>query len=166
MATQNSTPTQEQVKSLFDYKDGNLHWKIARAKNKIKANSIAGSKNKIYNSISIFGKTWSLHRVIWIFHFGHTNKEIDHVDGNTKNNNIENLREVTRNQNQYNHKINKRNTSGYKGISFDKKRNKWTVRFNVKKTPIYFGRFDDLELAELVAIEARNKYHKEFARHY
>jgi hypothetical protein len=28
-----------------------------------------------------------------------------------------------------------------------------------------FGLYNDLELAELVATEARNKYHKEFANH-
>jgi hypothetical protein len=29
----------------------------------------------------------------------------------------------------------------------------------------YIGVFDDLELAELVAMEARNKYHGAFANH-
>jgi hypothetical protein len=166
MANKDSTLTQEYLHSLFYYKDGNLYWIESRAKNKIKANSIAGHKSARYAMVSINNKSYLLHRIIWLFHYGFFPKEIDHIDGNKLNNKIENLREVIHNQNQYNHKINKRSTSGAKNVYLDNKRNKWIVRFNVSKKSFYFGRFDNFELAELVATEARNKYHKEFARHF
>ena len=57
------------------------------------------------------------------------------------------------------------NTSGVKGVSWRRKSKKWTVRVTVDGEYKSFGSYDDLELAELVAIEARNKYHKEFANH-
>ena len=164
MATKDSTLTQEYLHSLFYYKDGNLHWIKPMAKNKIKENSIAGYKSKKYVYVSINKKTYLLHRIIWLYHYGYLPNEIDHIDGNKQNNNIDNLRDVLHLHNQYNQKTNKRNTSGVKGVSFDKNRFTWVVRFNVNKKPIYFGRFNDLELAELVAIEARDKYHGEFAR--
>ena len=72
---------------------------------------------------------------------------------------------LTRNlQNAYNTKIRTNNTSGVKGVSWHKKDKKWRVRVCVDGVNNFIGNFDDLELAELVAIEARDKYHGKFAR--
>lgn len=46
-----------------------------------------------------------------------------------------------------------------------KKNKKWNVTLAANNKSMYFGSFDDLELAELVAIEARDKYHGKFACH-
>ena len=54
------------------------------------------------------------------------------------------------------------NKSGSKNVHWNKQRNKWTVMIRVDKKQKYIGLFEDLELAELVATEARDKYHKEF----
>ena len=53
-----------------------------------------------------------------------------------------------------------------RGINFEvtSENNKWRVRISVKNKSISIGCFEDLELADLVAQEARDKYHKEFAR--
>ena len=91
-------------------------------------------------------------------------KEVDHIDGNSLNNKIENLREANRSENVCNIGIKKTNTSGYKGVHWDKARNKWMVTVQKNKKIVFNKRFEDLELAVLVAEEARNKYHKEFAR--
>ncbi len=50
-------------------------------------------------------------------------------------------------------KINKNNTSGYKGISYDKKRKKWVAQITFKKKNHHLGRYDTLE----EAIAARKK---------
>jgi len=51
---------------------------------------------------------------------------IDHIDNNTLNNNsINNLRWVTTKENAQNAKLSAKNTSGFKGVSFHKKLNKW-----------------------------------------
>ncbi len=63
------------------------------------------------------------------------------------------------------HKTPKTNKSGVKNVSWYKSLNKWVVSMRVKNTAKTIGYFDDLELAELVAIEARNKYRGEFANH-
>jgi hypothetical protein len=41
----------------------------------------------------------------------------------------------------------------------------YQVKINVNKNTKSLGTFKDLELAELVAMEARNKYHGNFANH-
>jgi hypothetical protein len=88
---------------------------------------------------------------------------VDHIDGNGLNNQRSNLRICTREQNQRNRPKNKNNKSGYKGVFWDKERNKWQAKIMVDKKPIYLGRFDDLELAGFVYQEAARKYHKEYA---
>jgi hypothetical protein len=57
------------------------------------------------------------------------------------------------------------NKSGIKNVCWNKKEKKWVVKLQVNKNRIHFGMFEDIELAELVATEARDKYHKTFARH-
>ena len=57
---------------------------------------------------------------------------------------------------------NKISASNIKGLRLHKN-NKWEARIQVNNKSKYLGVFDDIELAELVVMEARNKYHKEFA---
>ena len=109
-------------------------------------------------------KEHALHKIIYLWNYGVYPEIIDHIDGNPLNNHIDNLRSVIHCQNMQNRKLPKNNTSGCKNVSFNKKYNKWQINigFN-KKRKIWFA--DDLELADLIAHEARNLYHKEYARH-
>jgi hypothetical protein len=91
--------------------------------------------------------------------------DIDHIDGNSSNNRIENLRGVTGSQNQWNRKKSVNNTSGIKGINWDKQKSKWVSRVMVNYKSIFLGRFDTLEEATVAVENAREKYHGEFARH-
>jgi len=56
-----------------------------------------------------------------------------------------------------------RNTSGYRGVSKHKQSGKWKVDVKAKGKKIFFGLFDDIELAGLVAEEARAKLHGDYA---
>ena len=157
--------TQERVKELFDYKDGQLIRKVTINNNKAKKGHIVERKhNGGYLCVSIDGITYLVHRVVFLWHHGYIPEFIDHKDGSRSNNKINNLRECTASQNQRNSKIGKNNTSGVKGDSWDKINNKWVVRITVGGKYKNFGRHDDLELAQLIADHARDKYHQEFAR--
>ena len=156
--------TQESLYKLFDYRNGELFWKTTSTKRK------AGKKagfldSKGYWSIGINYKLYKAHRIIFVLKKGINPKEIDHIDGNPLNNRIENLREVSRQQNQLNRKIPKNNKTGFKNVLWIKKSKKWCVRVRVNGVQTYFGYYDDLELADLIATEVRDKYHREFANH-
>lgn len=158
MATKNY-PTKEQLHQLFEYKDGELYWK---KRNQNKAGSLRNDGRK---HITINYKIYKLHRIIFLWHHGYLPKEIDHIDGNPLNNRIENLREATRYQNLMNKKKTKQNTSGCKNVSWNKSAKKWLVSMQVNGKRKYLGIYDDLELADLVATEARDKFHGNFANH-
>ena len=96
---------------------------------------------------------------------GYLPKFIDHIDCNPSNNKIENLREATFSQNQHNTKKRITNTSGVKNVHWYKPLKKWMVYIMINKKRKHLGYFNNIELAELVAQEARNKYHGKYARH-
>ena len=152
----------EEVKRLFKYKDGELIHLTSHSKYKI--GDKAGSSRKGYLMVGINYKRYFIHRLIFLYHHGYLPKEIDHIDCNPLNNKIENLRPVTHSQNCQNTKIRVNNKSGVKCVDWVKKDKAWRVRLRVNGVRLSFGYYKDLELAELVADEARSKYHGEFAR--
>jgi len=108
------------------------------------------------------GKEFLQHRLIWEDYYGEKpNGQIDHIDGNKLNNNIENLRDVTSLENQRNRTRQYNNTTGCTGIYWDKKRNKWIAKIQIKRTAIYLGGFEDIE----DAICCRKKAEKEYDFH-
>ena len=153
------------IQDIYEYRDGGLYWKVSNS-NTVKIGTKAGHATKHgYRRVAFNGKQLYEHRVIFFYHYGYFPKEIDHINGNKSDNRIENLRETTHSQNMMNVKTQKSNTSGVKGVCWDKSKKKWFARVTINNKIIHLGRFKDLELAELVVIEARNKYHKEFANH-
>jgi len=93
-----------------------------------------------------------MHRIICNLKTG-DNLFVDHKDGDRLNNCKSNLRICTHSQNAHNRKINKNNTSGYKGVSWNKKRKRWGVRIKSNGV-IYQGKTcKDV-------IEAANEYNR------
>lgn len=157
--------TQELLHELFEYRDGELYWKV-KPNRRIKIGDKAGSHNVSgYINVRVMGKYYRAHRLIYCMLHGYFPKYIDHINNNPSDNRIENLRECTQSENLYNKCIQSNNKSGHKGVSWDTKSKKWRVRVYVNCKSNHLGFFDDVELAALVAEEARNKYHGEFANH-
>jgi hypothetical protein len=154
--------TQEYLQSIFEYKDGQLFWKI-KPSCRIHKNTIAGTWNNGYCFVSINKKKYLVHRFIFMMHNGYLPNFIDHIDGNPSNNLINNLRPATKSENACNRKLSIINKSGIKNVNW--KKNKWCVQIQINKQKIHIGYYKDIELAELAAIEARNKYHGQFARY-
>lgn len=148
----------------YNQDTGVFTWKIKPAKN-VCIGDIAGHVdiNGRVN-IKIDGKYCKAHRLAWLYVYGSIPESIDHINNNPSDNRLLNLRACDKAQNSYNSKIKSTNKSGAKNVSWDKARNSWKVqiRFNNSRKIL---RVKDFELAELVAHEARLKYHGEYARH-
>lgn len=120
---------------------------------------------KGYLRISVDKSKHLVHRIIWEMHNGPIpeGKVIDHIDGNTSNNMIENLRLCTQQCNNYNMSGTSK-TGMPKGVK--RVRDKFYVRVNCEGVTYNGGKlFNTVEEAEAAAIELRNKLHGEFARH-
>lgn len=91
-------------------------------------------------------------------------KSVDHINGDTLDNRRENLRVCTHQQNMYNAKIRKDNTSGVSGVSFDKRKNLWRSRINYNKKEIFLGYFKDFDSAANERLKAEKRYYGEFRR--
>ena len=75
-------------------------------------------------------------------------KETDHINGNGLDNRRCNLRACTRSQNHMNRRKQANCSSQYKGVSWDKARQKWWVQISKCHGGIHrIGRFDDEEKA-------------------
>jgi hypothetical protein len=98
-----------------------------------------------------------------LFHHGYIPKIIDHIDNNPANNRIDNLREATQQENCFNSKKRKHNTSGYKNVVWHDSGKKWAVRLFINGSNKHFGLYFDKEIANFVAETMRYKYHKKFA---
>ena len=157
--------SKEYFHEYFEYKDGHLYSKKRLSSNVWEGKKIGKPRPDGYCNVRLHGVRYYVHRIIFMMHYGYIPKQIDHIDGNPSNNKIENLRETNYTTNNYNKKIMTNNKSGVKGVNWHKGGKKWRVEITVNKKNLYLGLFDDLELAELVAQEARNKYHGSFARH-
>lgn len=130
-----------------DYK-----WHLYLSKNKAKS-------ERIYVQSRIEGKTIFLHQ----FLMG-TRDGTDHKDGDGLNNRRGNLRLCTSSQNSCNQKIGKRNSSGFKGVSFYLPTSKWSARIGYKGKGRYIGYFNSPEKAAKAYNDKAKELHGAFAR--
>ena len=156
--------TKALLDELFEYKDGVLYRKIDTRNSKTGA--VAGHlKSTGYLFVYLAGKYYPCHRLIWMMHYGEFPELIDHIDGNRQNNRIENLRSTDRFGNAKNRKLHKNNTSGAKGVLWNKQTCKWTANVISNKKRRFLGYFDSFQDADEFACLAREMLHGEYANH-
>ena len=108
---------------------------------------VAGSvDNKGYQQLTVRlngeRRTLSAHRVAWFMYYGTLPNVIDHINGDKTDNSIRNLRNCNNSQNQANSGIQKNNTTGYKGVYFNKPKGNWFARINHNNKVIHLGMFE------------------------
>ena len=117
---------QEIFKVLFKYDDSSPSCLIyvkgnsSFCKSKRQSNDIAGFRGRRSWYVKIMDKSYLVHRIIWFLLNGNIDDKsvIDHIDGNSLNNRIDNLRLVSQTINNRNHAKQKNNKTGKTGVMF------------------------------------------------
>lgn len=108
------------IREIYSY-DSGTGW-IFRDDRMLSGKSCKGG----YLQINIFGKMVMAHRLAWFLYYGSwPSKLIDHINGNTSDNRIDNLREASPSDNQTNGRTRRDSTSGIRGVSLRSRDNKW-----------------------------------------
>ena len=176
--TYRETLTFEQANQLISYNPstGVFIWKIrdilffkserhCKVWNSKYANKIAGSINDCgYIQICFFKKPILAHRLAFLLMTGKYPKDrVDHIDENKTNNCWSNLREANHSQNLANTGLWRHNTSGHKGVTWDKSRGKWQAKIKINGKMVHLGRFDNIEDAAYVCKKKYEEVYGEFS---
>lgn len=162
-----STLTQAKVKRLFEYRDGELYWKVDqgnKSKKGDKAHFYLNTAGYYYLYIPSKQKLYNVSRLIFLMFHGYLPEKISYIDNNSQNTRIENLRAATISQVKCSAKRPKSNSSGYKGVYLHKKKNKYIAQIKKNKKYYYLGSFYTSEEAYKAYCKAARKLHGEFAR--
>jgi len=157
--------TTEQLKYWFYIKNNDLYWANSPNNNTKKDTRAGGCGGQGYRIVMFKGKRYLTHRVLWALHHGEwPNGEIDHINGNPRDNRLENLRVVTHQQNCINRKKPSSNTSGFKGVIYCKKSSKYRARIKVDGTYLSLGSFLTPEEASEVYQQIANEWFGNYKR--
>jgi len=139
------------------YEDGTIErlYKKQTGWKKLKLNIHTDKHNYKRFRISVKCKTYTVSRIMGYAYLSldmnDKTQQIDHIDRNSLNNNLSNLRIVSPQQNSYNKKS--------KGYSYDKRINKYQVCISIDRKLTHIGLFDTEEEAKKAYEIAKTKYH-------
>jgi hypothetical protein len=106
-----------------------------------------------------------VHRIIWKMMTGEDpDLEIDHVNGSRADNSWANLRPATHTQNSQNKRLLAANRSGFKGVSFDARKNRRRASIRVNRKKVYLGYFVTREEASEAYLRAAEREFGAFAK--
>jgi hypothetical protein len=150
--------TTEEIRTIWDYRDGELWWK-ERGKGRILDRPAGAFTSHGYRRINVNGIECRVHRLIWLWHGRELvdGLVIDHIDNNPSNNHIENLQQITTKENNCRRECIK-NSKGT--VYFSKQAKKWHVQLRRNNKRINLGYFGTRE----EAVECLENYRNEQAR--
>lgn len=158
--------THQRLKDLLNYdpETGEFTWLASRT-GTARAGTIAGRVNHGYRRISIDGTKYLAHRLAWLHvHGAWPAGDIDHIDMNRSNNRIANLREATTSQNKGNSRAYSNNTSGVKGVCWNKNGRFWQAQIRFQGKKLHLGCFGDINDAAAAYEKAAAELFGEFGR--
>lgn len=148
-------------KLRYDQETGIFTWidpgKYHKEKTGKRAGCFCNNKGKKYEHIRINKSYYGSHRLAWLYVYGYFPKIIDHINGDSMNNRILNLREVNEFQNTQNHKTGVKKNGLPTGVTTNKKG--YRSRITVNKKVIALGVYKNPRDAQIAYETARKKYH-------
>lgn len=157
-----SLPTIERLHELFacNPETGAVTRKINRGPWKA-GQRVGRVSTKGYIQVYVDGTCIQLHRVIWAMCKGKWPEgQIDHINNIKDDNRLANLRVASNGENQINSGIQKNNSTGYRGVTWNVGRKKYQARLGQKS----LGYYEDPEDAHKARLEAERAKYGEFAR--
>ena len=158
--------TQERLKEILDYnpKTGKFRWR-PRAQC-LRAGQVAGCRvRSVYLVIHIGGRSYRAHQLAWLYMKGEWGLPlIDHRDGNPLNNRFNNLRLSNFTNSNANRRRPQNNTSGFKGVTRDRQRDKWKAIITKNGCVRCLGRFATAREAHAAYVAAARVLFGKFAR--
>jgi hypothetical protein len=165
-------PAQRYLHECFNYdaETGDLYWNIRplyhfknaqyfNAWNVKNANKKAGTVcTRGYIAIKIDGMKYKAHRIVYKLINGIEPNYIDHINFNTSDNRIENIRNCTHTENHQHSKRQINNSTGYKGVSCTRN-DKFKARITVNSVRLELGVFDNPK-------DAYSKYYETAKLHF
>lgn len=147
----------------YDQNTGVFTWRKRHPRTKYLLGKQTGSEARGgYIKINLFKVTYAAHRLAWIYVTGrHPKKEIDHINGDRKDNRFCNLRESDRSQNQENQRrAMVTNKAGLLGVRTYNNRNIYGASICVKGNRIFLGCFKDKRDAHAAYLDAKRRLHE------
>jgi hypothetical protein len=164
-------PTQAYLREWFDYEPvtGAFRWK-KRAGSRGPMGAVAGHVDPhgyIIIGVPGFGR-YRAHRLAWVYVHGPIpeDAEPDHIDRNSSNNAIDNLRLATFQQQNRNIGLRSDNRSGFKGVHFHPSQRgpkKWRAQITIDGRHICLGHFRNPDDAHSAYVQAAIRHFDEFA---
>lgn len=165
-----SVLTYERANECFSYDPatGVLTWKIDTGYKPLKGKPVGSfshdrsGKKRLF--IRIGRKNYSGPRVIWLLiHRRWPLGDVDHIDGDPRNNRISNLRECSRTQNMANKRMHKNNACGVKGVYWDTQAQRWKATVIKDRRKHHAGSFLDKHDAGRAYLKKAEELFGEFA---
>ena len=122
---------------------------------------LTGKNGKGYYRVRHGEYMYYWHRLVWE-HFNGAKPggmDIDHANNDTADNRVENLQLLTHKQNTQRSRANTNNSTGYPGVTWNKRKRRYTSQIGVDGRAKYLGLFDDPKEAYQAYLDAKTKYH-------
>ena len=133
--------------------------------NRTQVGTIAGTTSNQYCNIMYKNKLYKAHRLFWFLQTGFDPGPltIDHIDQNPLNNKFFNLRLANKSQQQHNTSKPCNNTSGHKGVSWNKTKQRYCAYIKLDNKKIHLGSYKTLEQAVAARQAKELELHGEFS---
>jgi hypothetical protein len=153
--------TQARLRELLHYDSDTGVFTRLNSRKRTNAQGAVGSLYSCgYVYISLAPRRYIAHRLAWLYVHGYMpSNDLDHINGDRADNRIANLRECTRAENMQNYKKPRTNTSGFIGVHWRAKDNRWTAVINSGRKAHHLGLFSTPEEAASAYLAAKSRLH-------